>query len=258
MKVRYISETADDLTKGKKYNVIGGIAKYYMIKDDNGNEVIRFKTRFEIIPSKQLKVGDVLLGKDLQDWCEAGENFYTGNWRALESGDFIGDRTIEAIDIKDGHKAFLVSGTSGAWIRAKGYRKFCKRNENVAKMNSIDNFKPINKKNMNILKVGDKVYEYWLGWLTVEDIENDMCFLYDEMNVEFCVPCRELSFTEYTLTGFSQERPIELPEVGELCLFSDDEVTWKIGAYDQKGSEKYPFHVKDLGSFKYCKRIKFL
>jgi len=52
MKVRYISETADDLTKGKKYHVIGGIAKYYMIKDDNGNEVIRFKTRFEIVKPK--------------------------------------------------------------------------------------------------------------------------------------------------------------------------------------------------------------
>jgi len=111
---------------------------------------------------------------------------------------------------------------------------------------------------MNNFKVGDKVYEYWLGWLTVEDIENDMCFLCDEMNVEFCVPCRELSFTEYTLTGFSQERPIELPEVGELCLFSDFEVTWCISEFNGYGSLEYPFGTFALGDFKHCKRVKFL
>ena len=130
MKVRFIEETADDLTKGKKYKVIGGIAKYYMIKDDNGNKVIRFKTRFEVVKSKKLKVGDVLLETDLNKWCKTGENWFrTDNhsWERLDFNAFLGDRTIEKIEVKDGHKAFLVSGTLEVWIRAKGYRKFCKR-----------------------------------------------------------------------------------------------------------------------------------
>ena len=126
MKVRYISETADDLTKGKKYKVIGGSENRYMIKDDNGNEVIRFKTRFELVPSKQLKVGDVLLAKDINDWCEIGENYYHNEWGRTWFW-ITGDRKIEAIEMKDGHKAFYVSGNADMWIRAKGYRKFCKR-----------------------------------------------------------------------------------------------------------------------------------
>jgi len=89
---------------------------------------VRFKEEcFDVVESKQLKVGDVLLAKDLDDWCQAGENYYfAGNW-IVSGGFFRGDRTIEAIGIKDGHKAFLVSNTNDAWIKAKGYRKFCKR-----------------------------------------------------------------------------------------------------------------------------------
>jgi len=128
MKVKYISETADDLTKGKKYKVIGGSENRYMIKDDNGNEVIRFKTRFELVPSKKLKVGDVLLANDLTDWCKSGENRYSDKWNVSKGG-FADDRTIEAIEVKDGHKAFLVSGTSDVWIRAKGFRKFAENNK---------------------------------------------------------------------------------------------------------------------------------
>jgi len=128
MKVRFIEETAKFLTRGGEYKVISKSKKYYVIKNDKGDQCDYFKSRFEIIPSKQLKVGDVLLPKDLNDWCVAGENFYTGNWRA-SGGYFSGNRTIKAVDLKDGHKALLVSGTSGAWIRAKGFIKFCKNNK---------------------------------------------------------------------------------------------------------------------------------
>ena len=39
----------------------------------------------------------------------------------------------------------------------------------------------------------------------------------------FDYSCELLSFTEYTLQGVSQERPIVLPEKGELCLIRDNE-----------------------------------
>jgi len=128
MKVRFINKTNFCLTEGKSYKVLSRSKKFYIIKDNNGNKVHRFKHVFEIIPSKQLKVGDRLSEKNLNDWCKVDQNEYRDVWQTLVIA-FIGDRKIKAIDIKDGFKAFLVSGTLGVWIRAKGYRKFCERNE---------------------------------------------------------------------------------------------------------------------------------
>ena len=74
------------------------------------------------------KVGDALLAKDLDDWCKVGENWFGTDkyiWEQLDFNIFKGNRTIETIDLKDGVKAFLVSGTIDVWIRAKGFRKFC-------------------------------------------------------------------------------------------------------------------------------------
>jgi len=49
MKVRFIEETDNDLTKDKKYKVLADSEKYYLIKTDNGHEAARFKTRFEVV-----------------------------------------------------------------------------------------------------------------------------------------------------------------------------------------------------------------
>ena len=136
MKVRYLEAKNSGLTKGKKYKSLGETDYCYVIKNDYGDEVNRGKERFEVVKSKQLKVGDVLLAKNLTDWCSAGENYHYSEWRT-STGYFSGDRTIEEIEVKDGHKAFLVSDTAGAWIRAKGYRKFCERNvEPIVTVNS--------------------------------------------------------------------------------------------------------------------------
>ena len=126
MKVRYIKETNPSLTKGLKYKVISESERYYLIKDNYGDEAKKRKKSFEVVPSKKLKVGDVLLAKDLQDWCEKETNEYKDEWKAADV-DWMTDRKIEAIEMKDGHKVFLVSNTHDIWIRAKGYRKFCKR-----------------------------------------------------------------------------------------------------------------------------------
>ena len=126
MKVRYIKETNPSLTKGLKYKVISESERYYLIKDNYGDEEKKRKKSFEVLPSKKLKVGDVLLAKDINDWCEIGENYYHNEWGRTWFW-ITGDRKIEAIEMKDGHKAFYVSGNADMWIRAKGYRKFCKR-----------------------------------------------------------------------------------------------------------------------------------
>jgi len=126
MKVRYIKETNFCLTKDKAYKVLREYDDRYKIKDDEGDVIRGLKRGFKVVKSKQLKVGDTLLAKDLNDWCVTEPNQYRGGWRTVEI-DWVTDRTIEAIEIKDGHKAFILSGTHLIWVRAKGYRKFCKR-----------------------------------------------------------------------------------------------------------------------------------
>jgi len=110
----------------------------------------------------------------------------------------------------------------------------------------------------SIFKEGDKVYNHIFGWATVKGVAGNYCVLLDEKNATYGIDSGHLSFTEYTQTGFSQERPIELPEIGEVCLFSDFEVTWCISEFNGYGSLEYPFGTFDLGDFKHCKRVKFL
>jgi len=157
MKVRYIEETGHCLTNGKSYKVLREYDNRYKIKDDDGDEISGLKNCFKTIPSKQLKVGDVLLAKDLTDWCSAGENRYAEpvQWCLLTFNVFSGDRTIEKIEIKDGHKVFLVSGNIDVWIRAKGYRKFCERN--VTKEPSMKDLE---------LKESIEILEHFQQWRT--------------------------------------------------------------------------------------------
>ena len=85
-----------------------------------------------------------------------------------------------------------------------------------------------------VFKVGDKVFHICYGWgevikvdsdkrfgLTImfnyKDVESEEYFSLDGKEFEFDLSSI-LSFTEYSLQGFSQERPIILPEVGEYCL----------------------------------------
>jgi hypothetical protein len=116
-----------------------------------------------------------------------------------------------------------------------------------------------------IFKVGDKVFHIQYGW--GEIIEEINC--YDNLKIAFDKKVESwdwfhtsyISFTEYTLQGFTQERPIELPEVGELCLVRDDEsIHWRVRefAFEHNGT----FYVKEpcgsTDSYIYMKRIKIL
>ena len=108
-----------------------------------------------------------------------------------------------------------------------------------------------------MFKVGDKVYHIEYGWGVVTE-ENQKVFC---VNFKIGVVCIKvdnnlLSFTEYRLKGFSQERPIKLPKVGELCLVRDfEDCSWK--ARNFKNFTAY--FVDDNGqSWDEYKRIKIL
>jgi hypothetical protein len=126
---------------------------------------------------------------------------------------------------------------------------------------------------MSNFKKGDRVYHFQHGWGEVIKpvFECDVLVRYETENligdnfqiqvVERMLRFDFLSFTEYTLQGFSQERPVELPEIGELCLVRDDEsIHWRVRefAFEHNGT----FYVKEpCGStdgYVYMKRIKIL
>jgi hypothetical protein len=106
----------------------------------------------------------------------------------------------------------------------------------------------------DIFKVGDKVYSCAFGWGIVRAIdymerdgfpiwvrfengwENELFTIDGKSNP---VAEKTLSFTEYTLEGFSQERPEELPKKGQIVWVRKEFPSeWVIGHfYDKKGNE---------------------
>ena len=115
---------------------------------------------------------------------------------------------------------------------------------------------------MSIFKLEDKVFDFKYGWGFIFDSRCPIIVRFSEYTVSYAKKdLKTLSFTEYTLQGFSQERRIELPIVGELCLVRDDEsIHWRVRefAFEHNGT----FYVKEpCGStdgYVYMKRIKIL
>jgi len=104
-----------------------------------------------------------------------------------------------------------------------------------------------------IFRKGDRVFHIHYGWGTVKLIDSDMpefpvgiCFDLEE-RCWFTHDGRELnwekptlSFTEYTLEGFSQERPEPLPKKGQIVWVRDWEgQSWFIAHYVQKSKDGY-------------------
>jgi len=82
-----------------------------------------------------------------------------------------------------------------------------------------------NKENMkNVFKEKDRVFHILYGWGTVEEVT-----IHNKITVHFDIGrrksgyiinsfCKLLSFTEYTLQGFTQERPFE-PIIGKYYYY---------------------------------------
>lgn len=123
-----------------------------------------------------------------------------------------------------------------------------------------------------MFKVGDKVFNYQYGWGTInEELTKYILVLFDNcksVSIPFSKDGKEtsrserptLSFTEYTLQGFSQERPIELPEVGELCLVRDNDGDyWKAAKFKCYNPNSIMRYVTEQGfAYRQMKRIKIL
>jgi hypothetical protein len=134
-----------------------------------------------------------------------------------------------------------------------------------------------------VFKVGDRVYCLLFGWGTIIIIDDydddyvanfpiDVAFVNsdgDDMVKSYTPDGRyfldsqpTLSFTEYTLNGFSQERPMDLPEVGEEIMVSDDEMHWRLATFRGYHPQyTKPFEAKfadniETYSYRYFKRLR--
>lgn len=111
-----------------------------------------------------------------------------------------------------------------------------------------------------VFKKGDRIFHIQFGWgVIIEEINN-----HGNLKIAFDKPVPQwdwfdvsfISFTEYTLQGFSQKRPIELPEVGELCLVKD----FKDSVWKAREFKKFTAHFLDTSGERWdeFKRIKIL
>jgi hypothetical protein len=104
----------------------------------------------------------------------------------------------------------------------------------------------------DIFKEGDRVFAYVFGWGKVIYVDNKDDFpigvKFDgEDNESFTYDGRYylgepqiLSFTEYKLEGFSQERPEELPNKGDIVWVREEYKSyWQIGHFYEKKDNKY-------------------
>lgn len=110
----------------------------------------------------------------------------------------------------------------------------------------------------NIFKEGDKVYHFLYGWGKVVKLLNNnnqfwVRVQFDKRKIEFEKEFRDgflLSFTEYTLDGFSQERPEELPNKGDVVWVRDNENDdWVISQFIEKDLKLNEYIVTDNNPF---------
>lgn len=114
-----------------------------------------------------------------------------------------------------------------------------------------------------MFKVGDKVFHLSYGWGKILDLlsRDEWVKIKFKDNTYSFIGYDYISFTEYTLQGFRQERPIELPEVGELCLVRDsDAETWKVRSFlfESGGAFYIKARCGATDGYKQMKRIKIL
>jgi len=107
-------------------------------------------------------------------------------------------------------------------------------------------------RNETIFKEGDKVFDILFGWGEVTYIVEfntshpvvcrfgEDTINYTELGCYFKEWSRTLSFTEYKLEGFSQERPEVLPEVGDVVWVRDTESQdWMVSHFFGKKGKRY-------------------
>lgn len=125
----------------------------------------------------------------------------------------------------------------------------------------MEEIKLIMKNMKTIFKKGDKVYDSMLGWGEIINFnylkwyfevlfDTGTSIYYDENGALYDYENRNqfkptLSFTEYTLEGFSQERPEELPEKRQVVWVRDGKIfNWEVYHFMKyEPNDEFPYIV---------------
>jgi hypothetical protein len=98
-----------------------------------------------------------------------------------------------------------------------------------------------------VFKEGDRVYFHVYGWGKIFDIDVNVGVKFESLDSYIYFNqgfLKALSFTEYTLEGFSQERPEELPELGDVVWVRDkDSDEWEVSHFYKK--DHLGYHVSN-------------
>jgi hypothetical protein len=108
----------------------------------------------------------------------------------------------------------------------------------------------------NNFKEGDKVFVAPYGWGIFEKYHQTELAIVNYENIPYCVNINYISFTEYTLQGFTQERPFE-PIVGNYYWFWDDEYLQReLVVYGRlksiEDNPKYIYKIDDRAYYQFC------
>ena len=95
----------------------------------------------------------------------------------------------------------------------------------------------------NIFRKWDRVYHFVYGWGNIVNDEIPLEVEFDSRKGPYRDMFKDgylLSFTEYRLEGFSQERPEELPKKGDVVWVRDElPSVWIVGHFYGKQNGKY-------------------
>lgn len=110
-------------------------------------------------------------------------------------------------------------------------------------------------------KEGDRVFDIRYGWGVVEEVQTSVCVKFDSCEMDrnryWGTLLRVLSFTEYTLAGFSQERPEELPKKGDIVwVRMEFPARWIVGHFFEKEDDRYHISCDNKYSHTYGYEIR--
>jgi phage FluMu protein Com len=114
---------------------------------------------------------------------------------------------------------------------------------------------PKTKEMKNPFKEKDTVHHIKYGKGLVIDVQTDTILVKYENESHWHNDLRLLSFTPYTLDGFTQERPFE-PVVGQMYYFWDKPMvgckTVLLGEYVGFGHKEYPYRCSNFINYEHC------
>ena len=94
-----------------------------------------------------------------------------------------------------------------------------------------------------IFKKGDRVFLHVYGWGKIIDVDFDLKVKFESLDCNKYFDhetSKLLSFNEYKLVGFSQERPEELPNKGDIVWGRNEFPSeWHIGHFFEKRGDNY-------------------